>query len=157
MGRINYGLHIMEERKGLSGALMLGGKELGPFEHISLPMQTHPNEGFTKMDDEEKSEDGSEGVEDGKSSKATYFRGKIRVNEPVDTWLDIRGFGRGIVWFNGHNLGRYWNAGPPQTVFVPACWMKKGEDNELIVLELEAERIPREIPTVSRQIWGSSP
>jgi beta-galactosidase len=69
----------------------------------------------------------------------------------------MRGFGRGIVWFNGRNLGRYWKAGPPQTVFIPACWMKKGEDNELVVLELEAERIPDKIPSVPKPIWGAEP
>ena len=74
----------------------------------------------------------------------------------MDTWLDIRGFCRGVLWFNGHNLGRYWKAGAPQTVFVPACWMKTGEENELIVLEMEADSIPTQVPSVSRQIWGAS-
>jgi beta-galactosidase len=36
---------------------------------------------------------------------------------------------------NGHNLGRYWNIGPQQTVYVPIEWLKKGR-NEIIVFEL---------------------
>jgi beta-galactosidase len=36
---------------------------------------------------------------------------------------------------NGHNLGRYWDIGPQQTLYVPAEWLKKGP-NKIVVLEL---------------------
>jgi beta-galactosidase len=36
---------------------------------------------------------------------------------------------------NGHNLGRYWEIGPQQTVYVPVEWLQKGK-NEIVVLEL---------------------
>jgi len=52
-----------------------------------------------------------------------------------DTYLDLRNCGKGVVWINGHNLGRYWNIGPQQTVYVPAEWLKKGK-NEIIIFEL---------------------
>jgi hypothetical protein len=32
-------------------------------------------------------------------------------------------------------LGRYWDKGPQQRIFLPGVWLKKGE-NEIIVLEL---------------------
>jgi beta-galactosidase len=44
-------------------------------------------------------------------------------------------WGKGVVWVNGHNLGRYWNIGPQQTIYVPVEWLKKGR-NEIVVLEL---------------------
>jgi beta-galactosidase len=44
-------------------------------------------------------------------------------------------WGKGVVWINGHNLGRYWYIGPQQTIYVPAEWLKKG-DNQITVLEL---------------------
>lgn len=162
MGRINYGKHLLEERKGIQGGLSLGGRTLGPFEHVCLPMQEPPADGFSKI--EEGGQEGSTGGAQGDSggnvpetSQVTYFRSRFSVSEPVDTWLDLRGFGRGMVWLNGIHLGRYWKAGPPQSVFVPACWMKKGEDNELIVLEMEAKEIPTRIPTVAKPLWGSAP
>ena len=40
-----------------------------------------------------------------------------------------------MAWINGHNLGRFWNIGPQQTLYCPAPWLKTGR-NELIVLEL---------------------
>lgn len=43
MGRINYGSFMHGERKGLEGPLKLGEKELGPFEHVCLPMQEVPS------------------------------------------------------------------------------------------------------------------
>jgi len=47
----------------------------------------------------------------------------------------MRGWGKGCVWINGHNLGRYWRIGPQQSLFVPAAWLKEGR-NEIIVLDL---------------------
>jgi beta-galactosidase len=45
-----------------------------------------------------------------------------------------------MAWINGHNLGRYWSTiGPQMTLYVPAEWLNDGE-NEVVVLELEAQR-----------------
>lgn len=44
-------------------------------------------------------------------------------------------WGKGVVWVNGHNLGRYWYVGPQQTVYLPVEWLKKGT-NDIEVLEL---------------------
>jgi beta-galactosidase len=56
-----------------------------------------------------------------------------------DTFLDLRTWGKGVVWINGHNLGRFWSVGPQQTLYCPGPWLKKG-GNELIVLELTSAR-----------------
>jgi beta-galactosidase len=52
-----------------------------------------------------------------------------------DTFLDMRPWGKGCVWVNGHNLGRYWNIGPQQTMYVPRPWLKPGA-NEILILDL---------------------
>ena len=36
---------------------------------------------------------------------------------------------------NGHNLGRYWNIGPQKRFYCPASFLRKG-NNEMIVLDL---------------------
>jgi len=46
----------------------------------------------------------------------------------------MRGWGKGIVFVNGHNLGRYWYIGPQQTLYVPGVWLKKGR-NEIFIFE----------------------
>lgn len=143
MGRINYGKFMNDERKGLAGPITLGGKDLGPFEHIGLPMQEPPTGTY-------------QAIKDGTiPGKATLLRGHFKIGHSCDTWLDMRGFGRGIVWLNGRNLGRYWKAGPSQGVFLPGCWMKTEDGNEIVVLEIEAEACPAKVPTSAKAIWGN--
>ena len=62
-------------------------------------------------------------------------RGHFNIDEPGDTYFDMSKWGKGCVWINGHHLGRYWDIGPQQTIYVPVEWLKKGS-NEVIVLEL---------------------
>ena len=42
--------------------------------------------------------------------------------------------GKGTVWVNGHDIGRYWYIGPQQTLYLPAPFLKKGK-NEIVVFE----------------------
>lgn len=143
MGRINYGNQILEERKGLTSPILFAGKELGPFEQVGLPMQ-HPPLGKY------------EEIKQGKTfGSATLYRGKFEIGSPCDTWLDTRGFGRGMIWFNGRSLGRFWKAGPSQAVFLPGCWMKNEGENEIVMLELESEISPSSLPTSAKAIWGN--
>ena len=44
-----------------------------------------------------------------------------------------------MVWVNGHAMGRFWEIGPQQTLFMPGCWLKKGV-NEIIVLDLKGPK-----------------
>ena len=62
-------------------------------------------------------------------------KGTFYLSTVADTYLDMSNWGKGVVWVNGHNLGRYWSVGPQQTLYLPAEWLKKG-DNDLVVLEL---------------------
>lgn len=44
-------------------------------------------------------------------------------------------WGKGVVWVNGNNLGKYWKIGPQQTIYLPKEWLKKGK-NEIIIFEM---------------------
>jgi beta-galactosidase len=65
-----------------------------------------------------------------------FYRGTFQVDEVADTFLNPNGWGRGVAWINGFNIGRYWTIGPQLTLYVPAGLLNVGE-NEVIVLELE--------------------
>lgn len=67
-----------------------------------------------------------------------FLRGTFNISgAPLDTYLDTTGWGKGVAYVNGHNLGRYWPlVGPQITLYVPAVYLKTGE-NELVLLELE--------------------
>ena len=61
-------------------------------------------------------------------------KGSFNLSETGDTYLDMRNWGKGSVWVNGHHLGRYWYIGPQQTLYVPAPWLRRGS-NEIVVFE----------------------
>ncbi len=64
-----------------------------------------------------------------------YYKAQFTVNKIGDTFLNFETFGKGLVYVNGHGLGRIWEIGPQQTLFCPGCWLKKGK-NEIIVLDI---------------------
>jgi beta-galactosidase len=45
-----------------------------------------------------------------------------------------KGLGHGWVWVNGHNLGRYPEKIPINGLYIPACWLRAGE-NKLVIYE----------------------
>jgi beta-galactosidase len=49
-----------------------------------------------------------------------------------DVYFDMSEWTKGIVWINGHNLGRYWNIGPQMRLYCPAPWLKPGDNTALI-------------------------
>lgn len=57
---------------------------------------------------------------------------------PADTHFNSEGLGKGIVWVNGFNIGRYWaTTGPQMTLYIPGPLLRAGR-NDLVVLELDA-------------------
>ena len=66
-----------------------------------------------------------------------YYRGYFNLKKKRlgDTFLNMELFGKGQVYVNGHAIGRFWNIGPQQTLFVPGCWLKPGR-NEVVVLDV---------------------
>ena len=120
LGRTNFGPLLTSDRKGIAGKVTLGGKPLTDWEIYSLPLDDPARWPFSA-----------------KAARApALHRGTFSIHQPADAFLDLRGWGMGAVWINGHNLGRYWKIGPQQTLFLPADWLKRG-NNEAVVLDLE--------------------
>lgn len=120
-GRVNFGGELVDEgRKGIVGKVTLGGSPLTGWEHYSFPFGNVEAFKFTS----------------GTTGGPALHRGTFNVSKPMDTFLDMRGWGKGNVWMNGINLGRYWHIGPQQSLFLPGCWLKKGL-NTIVVLEVE--------------------
>ena len=69
------------------------------------------------------------------SFKKGYYRANFTLKKVGDTFINMEAFGKGMVYVNGHALGRFWNIGPQQTLYVPGCWLKKGK-NEVVVLDI---------------------
>ena len=120
MGRINFGKEFIYDRKGITEKVGLGGVELKNWQMFSLPFDN-----LAKLKFSTKS-----------IANPSFFRGSFSLNEVGDTFLDMRNWGKGHVWVNGHHLGRFWQIGPQQSLYVPADWLKKGK-NSIIILDLE--------------------
>ncbi len=78
---------------------------------------------------------------DGRLPRGVY-RGTFTVGRPSDTFLDFSSWGKGLVYVNGHALGRIWEIGPQQTLYMPGCWLRKGE-NEIMVFDVVGPRDAR--------------
>ena len=68
-------------------------------------------------------------------SEPAFYRGTFDLAETADTFVNRPGV-KGSVWINGFHLGRYWDIGPTETLYVPAPVLRKGQ-NEIIILEQE--------------------
>ena len=122
MGRVNFGPEV-HDRKGINGKVTFGGKELKNWKVYNLPFDDAM---LAKL---------KFGPAAGQSADhPRVWKAEFTVETPGDTFLDVSGWGKGMVWVNGHNLGRYWNIGPQQTMYLPGPWMKKGA-NEIVVLD----------------------
>ena len=139
MGRVNFGHGMRNERKGLHGKVTLAGKEITDWKNFSLPMADCKGIDFEKSG----------------ASLPVLKRGEFSVSEQGDAWLNMEKWGKGVVWINGHNLGRYWSRGCQQTLYVPGCWLNHGANarNEVVVLELELEKSPTVLNSAPKPIW----
>lgn len=120
MGRINFGKEFIYDRKGITEKVIFNNQDLKNWEMFSLP-----------FDDLSKIKFSKKAVEN-----SVFFRGEFNLNELGDTFLDMRNWGKGHVWVNGHHLGRFWQIGPQQSLYIPVGWLKKGK-NSIVVLDLE--------------------
>jgi beta-galactosidase len=75
----------------------------------------------------------------GHAAGPAFWRGQFTVGKPNDTYLDVSSWGKGVVWVNGHCLGRFWNLGPTQTMYLPGPWLRAGR-NDVVVLDLLGPR-----------------
>ncbi len=80
-----------------------------------------------------------------------YYRGYFNLKKTGDTFLNLENWGKGQVYVNGHAIGRHWYIGPQQTLYVPGCWLKKGQ-NEVIVLDVMGPRGERTIEGLQKPI-----
>lgn len=126
MGRVNFDKAI-HDRKGITNKVALitesSTDELKDWQVYNLPVDYS----FVR----DKKYAASEKV-DGPA----YYRATFNLDTPGDVFLDMQTWGKGMVWVNGKAMGRFWEIGPQQTLFMPGCWLKKGK-NEIIVLDLK--------------------
>lgn len=69
-----------------------------------------------------------------------FFKTRLYINtNPKDTFIKLPGWGKGVVFVNGRNLGRYVSVGPQQTLYLPAPWLNRGDNQLMLFEEQEAD------------------
>jgi beta-galactosidase len=124
MGRINYGTLIGKDFKGICDGVTLGNQYIFNWDMYSLPMD---NKQLAKIP--------FQPYQQIVQNKPAFYRANLEIQDVADTFIKFPGV-KGVIWVNGHNLGRYWEIGPSSTLYVPAPYLKKGS-NEIIVFETE--------------------
>ncbi|MGF7082667.1 glycoside hydrolase family 35 protein [Mucilaginibacter sp. UYCu711] len=126
MGRINFGKYLLQNTKGITEAVTFNKLELLNWQMYRLPYKTLTPIKFSKSV--------------ATVSSPILRAGTFNLSKVADTYLDMRKWGKGVIWVNGHNIGKYWSIGPQQTLYMPAEWLKKGI-NKVVVLELLKPKI----------------
>lgn len=140
MGRINYGAEIIHNLKGIISPVTINDMEItGNWQMYKLPMTSFPEmtSGTSQI-----------------TSNPALYKGSFDVKEVGDTFLDMQDWGKGIVFVNGHNLGRYWKVGPQQTLYLPGCWLKKGK-NTIEIFEQQNDKKHTELHSIKTPILES--
>jgi len=121
MGHVNFGEYIID-RKGITDRVTLENMTLMNWTMYRLPM----TDNFVKY---------LKPLPPADERNGTFFKGTFELGKTGDTYFDTGGYGKGMIYINGHNLGRYWNTGPQSRLYCPASWLKKGK-NVIIVFDL---------------------
>lgn len=125
MGRINYGPYLRDS-KGITEGVRHGSQFLFDWTIHCLPLEDLSPLQFGVVVSQE---------------TPSFYRGILQVDDVKDTFLQLDGWTKGVAFVNGFNLGRYWNRGPQQTLYVPGPLLCQGE-NDIILLELHGTSEP---------------
>lgn len=136
MGRINFGRAI-KDYKGITDMVVLTENINGKTEEKKLANWTvslmpdkydyyrsltyYPTGAFKSESNEN-------------LPRGVYF-GELYLEKTNDTFFDMTEWGKGLLYVNGHPIGRFWNIGPQQTLYVPGAWLNKGR-NEVMVVDI---------------------
>jgi beta-galactosidase len=72
-----------------------------------------------------------------------------------DVFLNLSGWGKGVVVVNNRNVGRFWQTSRPQkTIYIPASFLKMA--NEIVILETDLlHTSPPSLLFSSEAIWSN--
>jgi len=161
-GRINSTKLMRGEAKGITQSVTVAGTPITNWQIYSLPMTTLPTlykrplvtqprpiktRGFSTTTSASQTLASSPSA----GSPPTFYRAHFTLAQTGDTFLDIRNLGKGALWINGHPIGRFWNIGPQQTLYVPGPWLLKG-DNEIVVFDMMPTAIPPHVSGLDHPI-----
>lgn len=124
-GRVNYGPEIELQKKGITH-----GVQINRTFHMGWDMYTLPLEDISKVDY-------SRGYQEGNPA---FYKFNLDIEETGDTFIDVEGFGKGVIFVNGRNIGRFWEVGPQKRLYIPAPFLREGA-NEIVIFETDGKAV----------------
>lgn len=141
-GRINY--NIPNDFKGILGNIRLNDEILSNWTITGFPLDDYEKietllneklQGKQKVRHTNRLQSNSRLIRSGPTIFYTEF--EISLEHLLDSYLNVMGWGKGIAYLNGFNLGRYWPVvGPQITLYVPKEVFVRGT-NKLVLLEFQ--------------------
>ncbi len=125
-GRVNFTAVLRTEQAGITHGVTFAGKPVVGWQNYSLPFLDPAASHFAQKPP---------------AAGPALYRGTFSIGKPTDTFLDMRAYGKGQVWVNGHALGRYWRIGPQGGLYLPGAWLHPGR-NEVVLLDLDGGSVP---------------
>ncbi|KAJ8937460.1 hypothetical protein NQ314_011849 [Rhamnusium bicolor] len=127
MGRVNFGhLSQLYQFKGLWQGVLLDEREIFDWEIYPMEFKKSWTKSLSDWDNVDS--------EKGKSFSTGLYKSNLVLNETDDTFLDMRGWNKGIVIVNNFVLGRFWKIGCQQSLYLPAPLLRSGL-NEILIFE----------------------
>ncbi|MGJ1195191.1 glycoside hydrolase family 35 protein [Sphingobacterium spiritivorum] len=147
MGRINYGSEIIHNHKGIISPVLINDMEItGDWTMQQLPMDKVPDLAGKQTAAIQNTKTNASKTAALKGQPVLY-QGTFDLKEIGDTFIDMEKWGKGIVFINGINIGRYWKTGPQHTLYIPGPYLKKGS-NSIVIFEQLNDEIKTEVSTV---------
>ena len=125
MGRVNYGHKFLADtqRKGIRTGVCKDLHFLLNWQQYPLSFENTENIDFSKG---------------WQPQQPAFYAFDFEMKALKDTYLDLSGFGKGVAFVNGVNIGRFWNVGPTLSLYIPHSLLKEGH-NRIIIFETEGE------------------
>lgn len=150
LGRANFGWQIQDQQKGILGDVSIGGTKINGFTHYKFPCDTPTNA------------TGTAPTTISSTSSPIWYQGTFDIgsnsddSNALDTFLELPGWVKGVVYVNGINIGRFWTVGPQQSLYVPGVYLT-ATNNSVTVLNLEPTGSESTIQGVSDRTWANNP
>lgn len=129
MGRVNYGhkLFADTQRKGIRTGVMADLHFITNWQHYCLSLENCKKVDYSK---------------EWQPNQPSFYRYEFNLSEVRDCFIDLSKFGKGIVFVNQTNIGRFWEVGPTLSLYVPSDLLNEGT-NEIVIFETEGTFQPQ--------------
>lgn len=151
LGRVNFGPRL-GERKGILGGVWQTIRFLNDWEADAWPLEEMGAELAALIEVAPALAEETPAVPGADDALPVLVGASFDADAPMDTFLDVSAAGHGVAYVNGFCVGRYWNVGPQQSLYVPAPLVRAGR-NEVLLLDLEKR--PTGLALVAEHVFAT--